>query len=118
MTRSYPLILKVTPITADAASEKAISAVCERAIVEEGRLDVFFANAGITGANMLANTEEEEFMEVMRVNTFSCFVAVKHASEAMKVVNKSSGKSESGGSIIMTASGESPPYFLDTLQPN
>lgn len=32
----------------------------------------------------------------------SCFIALKHASEAMKIT--SSSKSESGGSIIMTAS--------------
>ncbi|KAK4051775.1 hypothetical protein OIO90_004599 [Microbotryomycetes sp. JL221] len=96
--------LKVTDLQGDAADEQSISSVCERAISEEGRLDFFFANAGIVGLNMLQSTEPDEFMEVFRVNTLSCFLAVKHASEAMKVAKKSSGKLESGGSIVLTAS--------------
>ena len=35
---------KVTTQKADAADETAISGVCELALREEGRLDVFFAN--------------------------------------------------------------------------
>lgn len=35
---------QVTTIEADAADEKAISGVCDQALREEGRLDVFFAN--------------------------------------------------------------------------
>jgi hypothetical protein len=35
-----------------------------------------------------------------------CFLAIKHASEAMKAVQDGSGKTQSGGSILLTASGE------------
>lgn len=35
---------QATIIQADAADETAIQAVCERALQEEGKLDVFFAN--------------------------------------------------------------------------
>ena len=35
----------------------------------------------------------------------SCFLAVKHASAAMKQTNEARGKPLSGGSIILTASG-------------
>lgn len=98
--------LKVTAIEGDAADEKVIAAVCQQAITEEGRLDAFFANAGVVGLNMLQTTEPNEYMEVMRVNSLSCFLAIKHASEAMKVVQKDGDKTESGGSIILTASGE------------
>jgi len=35
---------QVTTLQADAADETAISSVCERALKDEGRLDVFFAN--------------------------------------------------------------------------
>ena len=35
---------QVTTIQADAADESAISGVCDQAMQEEGRLDVFFAN--------------------------------------------------------------------------
>ena len=37
-------ISQVTIIQADAADDKAISDVCQQAIREEGRLDIFFAN--------------------------------------------------------------------------
>lgn len=62
---------QVTAIEADAADESAISGVCEQAIKEEGRLDFFFANAGIVGLNMLQSTDPEDFMENVRVNTLS-----------------------------------------------
>jgi hypothetical protein len=41
--KSYPDV-KVTTLEADAADETAIAGVCNRALKEEGRLDVFFAN--------------------------------------------------------------------------
>ncbi|KAG6334942.1 hypothetical protein ID866_4140 [Astraeus odoratus] len=99
----YPDV-KTTVIQADAADEAAIAAVCKRAIDEEGRLDVFFANAGIVNAKALAELTPEDFMETMRVNTLSCFLAVKHGSRAMMHADASKGKSLSGGSIILTAS--------------
>ncbi|EPQ57345.1 NAD P-binding protein [Gloeophyllum trabeum ATCC 11539] len=101
--KSYPDV-KVTTIQADAADEAAISGVCKRAIQEEGQLDVFFANAGIATNTHLHDTTAERFMEVMRINSLSCFLAVKHASEAMMKTNPSKGKEFSGGSIILTAS--------------
>ncbi len=41
----YPEV-KVTTVQADAADEKSIAGLCDRAMKEEGRLDVFFANVG------------------------------------------------------------------------
>ena len=38
--------LQVVTMEADAADESKISGVCDRAIKEHGKLDVFFANAG------------------------------------------------------------------------
>lgn len=38
------MFYQVTTLQADAADEAAISGVCSRALHEEGRLDVFFAN--------------------------------------------------------------------------
>lgn len=101
--KSYPDV-KVTTIEADATDETAISGVCKQALREEGQLDVFFANAGIPSADTIENTTSETFMNVMRVNTLSVFLAIKHASAAMKVANPSRGKELSGGSIILTAS--------------
>jgi len=64
----------------------------------------FFANAGIASWDTLADTSAESFMNIMRVNTLSCFLAIKHASAAMLKTNSSRGKDVSGGSIILTAS--------------
>lgn len=36
--------MQITCIAGDAADEAVVQAVCQRALEEEGRLDVFFAN--------------------------------------------------------------------------
>ncbi|KAG8905890.1 hypothetical protein FRB99_008031 [Tulasnella sp. 403] len=106
---------KVTVVQGDAADDATISGLCKRAIEEEGRLDVFFANAGVASAKLLHDTTAKEFMDQMRVNTLSCFLAVKYASEAMK--RTSSEKPVGRGSIILTASvaglraGAGPPAY-------
>lgn len=71
----------------DAANPKTVSSLVDRVIKEEGRLDFFFANAGIShvkrkpkegqdpaiaGLENLAQSidmiEAEEYNEVMRIN--------------------------------------------------
>lgn len=53
----------------DAADEKAISEVVKDALDRYGRLDVFFANAGITGPHTkFSDIDADEFMDTMRVN--------------------------------------------------
>ncbi|KAJ7780546.1 hypothetical protein DFH07DRAFT_729355 [Mycena maculata] len=99
----YPDV-KVTTLQGDAADETLISGVCEQALREQGKLDVFFANAGIATKDPLESTTSESFMNVMRVNSLSCFLAVRYGSAAMKKVNASRGKTTTGGSIILTAS--------------
>ncbi|GAB1525529.1 hypothetical protein RhiTH_008692 [Rhizoctonia solani] len=106
LKKAYPDV-KVTTQQADAADEAAISEICKRAIKEEGRLDVFFANAGIVNAAFFTDLTEAEFMNMMRVNVLSsllasCFLAIKHGSAAMQIT--SADKKESSGSIILTAS--------------
>lgn len=92
----------------DAADEAAVKGVVDEAMAKYGRLDVFFANAGTVGAKgpagpaMIGDIEVNDFTNTMRVNTLSVFLAVKHASKAM--VKTSAEKSNSGGSIIATAS--------------
>ncbi|PCH43805.1 NAD(P)-binding protein [Wolfiporia cocos MD-104 SS10] len=99
----YPDV-KATPMKADATDEAAISGVCKQALDEEGRLDVFFANAGVATIQPLQTLNADSFMRTMKINTLSCFLAVKHASAAMTKLNASRGKEYSGGSIILTAS--------------
>ncbi|KAG1883710.1 hypothetical protein F4604DRAFT_1575501 [Suillus subluteus] len=101
---SYP-DMKVTTIQANAANETAIAAVCEQALQDESRLDVFFANAGFASNKALPDLTTEGFMESMRVNALLCFLAIKYSSDAMMKTNLSRGKDISGGSIILTASG-------------
>ncbi|KAI9302895.1 hypothetical protein BJ944DRAFT_241943 [Cunninghamella echinulata] len=91
------------PKALDAGSESAVEAIVKEAMDKYGRLDVFFANAGIATGSPLHAEDTESFMEVMRVNALSAFLAIKYASLAMKEVGKG-GKEKSGGSIICTAS--------------
>ncbi|KAK7948006.1 uncharacterized protein PG986_008892 [Apiospora aurea] len=87
----------------DAASSSAVKAVVDDAIKRYGRLDVFFANAGIVGTPAhFKDVDKSEFMQVVETNAASVFLAAKHAAPAMTVT--SSTKPASGGSIIGTAS--------------
>ncbi|KAK1754732.1 hypothetical protein QBC47DRAFT_225199 [Echria macrotheca] len=87
----------------DAADEKAVKAVVDDALTRYGRLDVFFANAGIAGPmSRFTETDAEDFNEIMRVNSLSVFLAAKHAAPAMQ--KTSPAKPKSSGSIIATAS--------------
>ncbi|PWN25381.1 NAD(P)-binding protein [Jaminaea rosea] len=98
----YPEV-KVTTMECDAADEESIKGIVERAMKEEGRLDVFFANAAIVGNPVpVGMLDAEDVAETMRVNVASCFLAVKHASTAMQVT--SAAKPDPNGSIILTAS--------------
>ncbi|KAF4286592.1 hypothetical protein KXW98_000371 [Aspergillus fumigatus] len=87
----------------DAAEEDAVKAVVDDAIARFGRLDIFFANAGIVGQNKLfTDVTGDEFARTLRVNTIGVFLAVKYASLGMKVT--SAAKPYPSGSIICTAS--------------
>lgn len=56
----------------DAGDEDKVKAVVDDAMARYKRLDVFFANAGITGKPISPFTDfdEQEFMEVIRLNTW------------------------------------------------
>lgn len=63
----YPDV-KVTTRECDAADEEAVKGTIQQALNDEGRLDVFFANAAIATAAPLASTETEDLQETLRVN--------------------------------------------------
>ncbi|KAI7851308.1 hypothetical protein BDC45DRAFT_486760 [Circinella umbellata] len=101
----------------DAASTEGVTRIVNEAIESFGRLDVFFANAGMSSKHLLLkDVDEAWFMEVIRVNSLSAFLALKIAGKAMQLTGKS-GKEISGGSIICTASvaglrsGAGPPHY-------
>ena len=61
---------------------------------------MFFANIGVTGTNTpLFEQSVEEWSEVYRINTISCFLAVKYAGPHMMARGQ--------GSIIFTSSAAS-----------
>jgi NAD(P)-dependent dehydrogenase (short-subunit alcohol dehydrogenase family) len=85
------------PIRADAGSDDDVQALVQAALDRFGGLDIFFANAGISGglASIFEQTAED-WQEILRVNLIGPFLAIKHAAPAMR---------ESGrGSIVCTAS--------------
>ena len=87
--------LKGADVDCDAGDDAAVKALVDRAIADHGRLDIVFANAGISGG--LASIFEQsvdDWNEILRVNLIGPFLAIKHAAPVMT----------SGGSIICTAS--------------
>ena len=84
-------------IGADAGNEADVAELVDRAVRDHGGLDIFFANAGISGG--LASIFEqsvEDWQEILRVNLIGPFLAIRHAAPAMK--------ERGGGSIVCTAS--------------
>lgn len=60
----------VHPRKFDGADEAAVKGVIEEAVAQYGRLDVFFANAGIVGDFVaVTDVDADDFMNVFRVNT-------------------------------------------------
>ncbi|OCK97639.1 NAD(P)-binding protein [Cenococcum geophilum 1.58] len=86
----------------DAADEESVKNVVQEALDKHGRLDIMFANAGISSMKLFYDASGEEFMKMMRVNTLSVFLATKYAAKAMMKTSKD--KPYPGGSIIATAS--------------
>ena len=60
----------------DAAIEENVAEMVSRCVSEFGGLEIFFANIGVTGTNTpLLEQTVEEWSEVYRINTISCFLA-------------------------------------------
>jgi NAD(P)-dependent dehydrogenase (short-subunit alcohol dehydrogenase family) len=80
----------------DAGKEEDVRELIERVTRDHGRLDIVFANAGVSGG--FASISEQtaaDWAEILRINLIGPFLAIKYAAPAMK---------EHGGSIICTAS--------------
>ncbi len=82
----------------DAGVEADVAALVATALERHGRLDIAFANAGISGGMAgVFDYTPEDFAEVLRVNLIGPWLMVKHAGKAMWDQGE-------GGSIILTAS--------------
>ena len=81
----------------DAGSEDDVKKLIDTAIHEFGRLDVVYANAGISGGlTALLDITVENFQEILRINLIGPFLAIKYAAPHMI--------KQGAGSIICTAS--------------
>lgn len=87
----------------DVADEDAVKEVVDEAVSTYGRLDIMFANAGVSGIPAtFQSISADDFMKTFRVNTLGVFLCFKHAAIAMQKTSKD--KPYPGGSIIGTAS--------------
>jgi NAD(P)-dependent dehydrogenase (short-subunit alcohol dehydrogenase family) len=84
-------------VRADAGSDEDVRQLIAGALDQHGKLDVFFANAGISGGlASIAEQTAEDWAEILRINLIGPFLAIKHATPVMR--------SRGGGSIVCTAS--------------
>ena len=84
-------------MAADAGNEDSVRRLVRTAQERFGGLDIFFANAGISGGlKGIFEQTPEDWQEILRVNLIGPWLAVKHAAPAMK--------ERGGGSIVCTAS--------------
>ena len=89
--------LKGADIDCDAGDDAAVKALVDQAISNHGRLDIMFANAGISGGlKSIFDQTADDWAEILRVNLIGPFLAIKHAAPVMNETGS--------GSIICTAS--------------
>ena len=69
--------------TADLSDRAATAECIDRAIRDNGSLDVLVLNAGITKDNLILRMSDEEWDQVIATNLTSAFVAIRAASRAM-----------------------------------
>mgnify|MGYP002336449595 CR=1 FL=1 len=82
-------------VRCDAGSEAAVRDLLEAVVRDHGRLDIFFANAGVSGGwATLSDQTEQDWADILRINLIGCALAIKYAAPAMR----------DGGSIVCTAS--------------
>jgi NAD(P)-dependent dehydrogenase (short-subunit alcohol dehydrogenase family) len=84
-------------VRADAGNEADVKRLIDDVAARHGGLDIFFANAGISGGfASISEQTADDWAEILRINLIGPFLAIKYAAPAIK--------SRGGGSIICTAS--------------
>lgn len=82
----------------DAGAEGDVAALVAAVRDRFGRLDIAFANAGISGGIAgIFETDAADFAELLRINLIGPWLMVKHAGQAMVQQGE-------GGALILTAS--------------
>jgi NAD(P)-dependent dehydrogenase (short-subunit alcohol dehydrogenase family) len=81
----------------DAGSERDVQDAVALAVAEFGGLDIFYANAGISGnIDSIFEQSVEQWTDVLRVNLIGPFLAIKHGAPRMVERGR--------GAIVCTAS--------------
>jgi len=89
--------LRGTDFEVDAGDEEQVEALVAHTVRDHGGLDIFFANAGISGGfDSIFDQDSADWAEILRVNLIGPFLAVKYGAPPMKERGR--------GSIIATAS--------------
>jgi NAD(P)-dependent dehydrogenase (short-subunit alcohol dehydrogenase family) len=85
-------------VRGDSGDEREVAALVRRAVDAFGGLDIFYANAGITGGMVggYFDATAETWAETLRVNLIGPFLAVKYAAPEIE--------KRGGGAILATAS--------------
>ena len=85
-------------VKADVSKSDDVKNTVKTCVDKFGRIDVYFANAGVLGKFVPIEEETyESFMRTLAINTGGGFLAIQHAAPEMK---RTAGK----GSIILTSS--------------
>src|SRR5436190_4262204 len=82
----------------DVADRSQVRAMIEKAVETFGALNVIFNNAGMNRARDFMEVDEENFEEIVRVNTWGVIVCTQEAARQM-IAQGSGGKIVNTGSI-------------------
>lgn len=84
-------------VNTDAGNEEQVRMLVEHVCREFGSIDIFFANAGISGGwATISEQSADDWAEILRINLIGPFLAIKYAAPKIQL--------RGGGSIICTAS--------------
>jgi NAD(P)-dependent dehydrogenase (short-subunit alcohol dehydrogenase family) len=84
-------------VQADAGAEADVQRLVDQVAREHGGLDIFFANAGISGGwATISQQTAEDWAEILRINLIGPFLAIKYAAPVIA--------ERGGGSIVCSAS--------------
>ena len=91
-------------VRADCADRHDIERVVDQAVEAFGRLDIFMANAGISGVSPFLEITDELWDRILATNLRGAFIGVQTAARAMQGAG--------GGRIVVTASTNS--FWMET----